>query len=743
MAKLLSELTHYGNNRYLSDVLFYSSERSVEQYKKIRMYPMCWMGLSFLKLGLSEVPPSFESDDEIARAVCKTVFTKIWKKLVTEASEKLDYGWKAFEILWEPGTVKYKDENDNLKTFEGLLIKSPKSLDGETVEILIDPQTGSFRGIQQDYTVECLAKDYKALLFTNCLESGNFYGISAQEPIYPYWYDANINRQFHMRWLERKGTGMFKGWYPTGDSIVGETKTDNQDIMLDLLDGIMEGTHVALPSGRDESGNLQWDIGLLESADKTDPFLQRAKYLDETILRGLVIPEKALTQGEIGARASIESFQNLFITRKQDVLNQIVDTIDRYLLQPFVKLNFGADVEVHVTAGKLDDNSVYVANNIVNKLVEIGKETIDQQWLIDKTGIPLEERPEPEEIINNEGVLNEGNNTEEDNRSTEEGSEESSKDQAVGKGQEKEKQFSAESGRWRALSKREKAFKLSDLDSYLDGLTETFIQDMTAEAMMQTDRILNYLQKNYTIDKFIPVVDEIVIKPAPFRNLINSFLSDAYDYAFTMFSESVEGDEDFAADSASSFLGFRASLTGDKFAGDLEDTIKYTAAAQMGSQSSLSVLLSYVKAAVLSFLPIKLPTLSNVETGFILGKANTDYFLLNKKLVANGTLDPSKKIMRFQYSAILDGAECSLCASLDKTVVDEGSPVMSDFSTPLHYNCRCVWLPITQEDIDNPNMEETDYFYNGETLTASPNSVEVASALGKSVNLKTFCECEI
>jgi len=723
-SSLLKEVTQYGD-RYmrLSEVLFYSSERSVEQYKKMRMYPMCWMGLNFIKLGLPDVPFSIECDEDVnIKLLTEKMFKKFWKRMIREALESLDFGFKACEIRYQASSFKYQNENEETDTFDGMVLRRPKGLDGETIEILIDEPEGSLRGFRQNHEIDVLVKDRKALLFTHNLESGNYYGISAQEPIYPFWYDANINRQFHMRWLERKGTGIFKGIYPVGNSPVDGTDTDNQDVMLDLLDGIMEGTAVSLPSGRDESGNLQWDISILDSEDKTDPFIERAKYLDETILRGLVIPEKALTQGEVGARASIEAFQDLFINRKQDILDQIVDTIDRYLLPHFVELNFGQDIEVHVRAGKLDDDSKFTASEIVKKLIEKGSEKVEQQWLIDKTGIPLEERKEeidPDEIV------------------------EFPEDEIPLPGEEipsniEEEVSGFSDSRWRALTKREQAFKMSQLGSFLDDESAKFQKDMTDELLKQADRIKGFVDRNFGNDKPANIANKIEIKKSPIKRILRNYLQSVYDYSYSNFKSSVEGVKfTVTTDNTKDFIGFRSDLTSNGISTDIESSVKYQTMNDLSKGIGKLEVLENIINTVKNYISARLPNVAETEIGFTLDKSNNDYYIENQKKVKQGLLPSNKAIVRFQYSAILDNKVCPLCAELDGTIVEGESPIKGQYATPIHYMCRCAWLPITEGEVEDPRYAETDLSLNkkGKPMTLNDMNAKV----GNKIELKTFC----
>jgi hypothetical protein len=344
-------------------------------------------------LGLTEVPRIVKCEDEEIQVICDTMLGRIWKQLLREGFESLYYGFKPFELRYEPGALKYRlPDDEKERKFDGILLKQPKALDPEHIRIMVD-DTGALTGFKQVFsTQEVKVKDKKCFIITHNYESGNYYGISALEPIYSMWYISSINMQFHTRWLERKGTGLFLGRYPVGKQDDG---TDNSSVMTEILDSIMEGTTIALPAGYDDGGRPMWDITILDPGDKTDAFIQFHEYLDKMILRGLVIPERALTQGEVGARASVEAYTDVFMNRKQDVLDNVVDHINRYLLPNFVKLNWGDDVEVTVSAGKIGDDSKANAYKLVEKLVEKDKINIDRDWLREKTGIPIEE---PEEI---------------------------------------------------------------------------------------------------------------------------------------------------------------------------------------------------------------------------------------------------------------------------------------------------------------------------------------------------------
>jgi SPP1 gp7 family putative phage head morphogenesis protein len=729
----------------------YLSDRTIANYKKMRYHPMCTLGLNFTTLGLTEVPRVVECEDEKIKAICDVMLGRIWKRLLRDAWESLIYGFKPFEIRYAPGDLQYRlPDDDKVYTFNGTLFKQPKALDAEYVRIKVD-DTGMLTGFKQDFSMgEVTIKDRKCFVVTHNFESGNYYGISALEPIYSTWYISSINMQFHTRWLERKGTGLFLGRYPVGKQDDG---TDNSTVMNEILDSIMEGTTIALPAGYDDGGRPMWDITLLDPGDKTDAFIQFHEYLDKMILRGLVIPERALTQGEVGARASVEAYTDIFITRKQDILDNVVDHISKYLLPHFVQLNFGDKIEVKVSAGRIDDASKENAYNLVTKLVEKDKIEIERKWLVEKTGIPIEEK-EAIDIIEEAqakmGIKPGAEEPEEEENPDEEKAAPDKEKKPVeakdkGKIKEKDDDMMGEHGhkhlslgedRWAAISAREQRFDLAATSTYLTQQSAKFQKALKDALLQQKAKIKAYLEKNIGTGQPWSIADEIEIKIGSIKKAYQDALNAAYQYSYGKLKKIVEQKEEFAARERP-FIGFRTSLSSKKLVNDLETAIKHAVSESITRGASNAQVLESFNAAYDTFLEGRLAVIAETEIGFAFGKSNMMYMLDNWREVDNGEIPPEKRIERMEYSAILDDKICDLCESLDGIVVEADSAVMQMYNPPLHYFCRCIWMPITQEEIDDPRVANTDLTinegtgrpYTSETLTAS---------LGDAINLRTF-----
>ena len=724
----------------MGGALFNESDRTIDQYKRMRIHPMVNLGLSFIKIGLPDVPFIVTCDDPDKKAVVEAVYKKIWKRMIKDALECLDFGFKTMENLYEVNTIKYKDENGNEKIFTGHVLKQPKSLDPDTVSIIVNDK-GNFTGFDQDATVHVTVKDKKALLFVNRLESGNFYGISDLEYIYTPWYDWNIVRQFSMRWLERKGTGLFKGRYPVGQSIVGGVEQENSQLMLNLMDNVMEGTAVSLPSGADENGNVQWDIEILDSEDKTDAFIAKQQYLDDAMLRGLVIPEKSLTQGEVGARSSIESFQAMFIQRKQDSLDSIVYGVNEYSLKPFLEINYGIADGCTIQAGKIDDNSVIVANTIIQKMIEKGSIKPDLKWLEEKTKIPIEEEeiieePVEEEPVEEEPVEEEP--VEEDNIE---------KDSAKDSAPKDEKKQKLSLGRAdinfeeKKFTRREEKFSLRSMGSFLNVRNARFEKELIDNIMnVQLERVKRFITKNFDPVNFMRMVKGIKIAQGPVNTILKDHIRDVNSFAkgklesglgtkkeLSEVTEITDWIEEFAE--PTSYIGFRTAITNGKFLTDLLTHIQFSVNNSLAGGASLNETLFTLTEGTKEFVESRAGNIASTESGFSIAQANKALIKENKEALKKKLIGPEDEIVRWESSAILDDRTTQLCTELNGLVVLVGSPIKDRYETPRHFHCRSVWLPITRGEVEDPDFDDTDLTVgkNGKPITSDQVTAQLES----------------
>lgn len=66
--------------------------------------------------------------------------------------------------------------------------------------------------------------------------------------------------------------------------------------------------------------------------------------------------------------------------------------------------------------------------------------------------------------------------------------------------------------------------------------------------------------------------------------------------------------------------------------------------------------------------------------------------------------DNASDISLYQYSAILDTKTCPTCDELDGSIVDEKGYKDTTFDPPVHHYCRCIWVAILKDELDQPTV---------------------------------------
>lgn len=64
----------------------------------------------------------------------------------------------------------------------------------------------------------------------------------------------------------------------------------------------------------------------------------------------------------------------------------------------------------------------------------------------------------------------------------------------------------------------------------------------------------------------------------------------------------------------------------------------------------------------------------------------------------------SDNIDGYQYSAILDDVVCAICEELDSSVATPDEYYNTIWMPPIHFNCRCIWVAIMDDEEDKPDF---------------------------------------
>lgn len=317
---------------------------------------------------------------------------------------RVDFGWVGFEKLFTTDGKRIK--------LDGL-----KPLLHDMTTILVTGN-GKFNGFRQnplsgtptDVPLE------KSFHIAFDVEAGNLYGYPLLENVraaMDMWTEGNDGA----RRYDKKIAGTH--WvikYPPGTGTVDGVSKDNGEIAALLLAALESSGSIAIPTTtatvlqemiNAEVGDLYaWHVDLLEDAGgKQIDFISRLKYLDTLKVRGLLLPERAILEGQFGTKAEAGEHGDMMIINMEQIDKAIVSMVNEQVINQLVELNFGPDMvgKIWLVALPLIDSQISFLRKLYEKLND---KDLDVETLRNKLDLPTKEGgneiPEPE--VNIDGV---------------------------------------------------------------------------------------------------------------------------------------------------------------------------------------------------------------------------------------------------------------------------------------------------------------------------------------------------
>lgn len=299
----------------------------------------------------------------------------------------IDFGWAPFEKIFEivDGQVRLSDLKPLLQ---------------DITVILIDSKTGRFAGLRQGMTN--LTVD-KSIVVAFRIEGGYLYGEPLLEnvrEVWNQWRDANEGAARY----DRKIAGShWVIYYPPGKSPLNGTETDNSTIAQEILKALESSGSVTVPQKIVEyvedldSKQLGWVIDLVSDSGGRQPtFIDRLRYLDSCKARGLIMPERAVMEGQFGTKAEAGEHADLAITNMELTDRMIVDRINAEGVDPILAVNFGEEAKgtIWLEAAPLADEALGFLRTLYEKILSDPNgfleefATIDTDTLKDKLQVP-------------------------------------------------------------------------------------------------------------------------------------------------------------------------------------------------------------------------------------------------------------------------------------------------------------------------------------------------------------------
>ena len=361
-------------------------------YRTIRRDPTVALARSVVISAVASGYWSVESDEDVDDAivgVIRDMFLPLRDRFVETAIGygHVDFGFAPYEKVF---TLR----SDGVGVGAGRVwLATLKPLYHDITEILVDNH-GRFAGFQQTPSTTIGAgivqvpREY-AVNIPFQTEGTDPYGTPLLENVrqtYDRWtYAANGSEQF-----QRKIAGArFVVHYPQGSSDLDGTVTDNFTIAQSFLRSLeSEVIGIAIPNilrTQIEALNQQqlgWSIEILESKIQMQKsaFIDAMAYWDIQKVRGLLLPERSVLEGQFGTKAEASTHTSLGLKRLDQLHRYVTRELNLQAVDQILAMNWGAQY-----AGKVR----LVASPIIDEQREF-MQTLYDKILSDPTGFLAE-----------------------------------------------------------------------------------------------------------------------------------------------------------------------------------------------------------------------------------------------------------------------------------------------------------------------------------------------------------------
>lgn len=330
-----------------------------------------------------------------AVALIRTVMDRQRSRVIKHMLSAYDYGFASFEKVFG---------NDGGR----IVIERLKPLLADITKPLEHKQTGALLGVRNG---DVNLFEDKSVIWSYDAEPGNHWGRSRHENIrttaYNAWRDL-LRRQG--QYITKVAGAIPMIEYEPGESQVenGEDK-DNFEIAQRVLENLSQGLGVAMPrqfskfaeelirSGANFRDLQAWSISFLESAGSHgSDFVQQMKHHESLMLRGWLVPERAVTEGQFGTKAEAGEHADLAIAIAELDLIEIGEILNEQVVDQLLALNFGNEYcgkVVMKPAGLSDDQKAFTRNMISTVLtnpmnMDMLVQMVDLDAMLDETGLP-------------------------------------------------------------------------------------------------------------------------------------------------------------------------------------------------------------------------------------------------------------------------------------------------------------------------------------------------------------------
>lgn len=235
--------------------------------------------------------------------------------------------------------------------------------------------------------------------------------------------------------------------------------------------------------------------------------------------------------------------------------------------------------------------------------------------------------------------------------------------------------------------------KFITLETEFEDAAKPIWDKIKADTLTRVEALLEAQDYNAIQDFEIGFADE-------YRAAIYDSMLAAYNYAKVGAADELDVKAPATPKETKDLLTAQAQQTVDKQFAELkfEITNAVTTAqrkSQLSTTTDLSIadVITTIGTVVGSYYDSKIGITAGLLTTIGVNIGRDDVFKNNEKTIT-----------RYQYSALLDDVTCPICEDLDGMVLDQQQYNDTVWTPPIHWNCRCIWVAIQEDETDQPDI---------------------------------------
>ena len=612
-----------------------------------------------------DIEPASEDpqDVEIAEIVKKNLFegmSTTWQDSLRQALLMLAFGHYVFEVIYK--------EADGLFLWKKWAPRLPKTIKKWNTE------KGSLVSIEQQFYREAELKTVtipieKLLIFIHKKEGDNWKGTSTLRQAYKHWFFRDKYYKIDAIATERHGVGIPIIYLPEGYK--PEDKLEAEELGKNLR--VNEQAYITFPS-RD------WSIEMLDM--KTATIKDPKEMLDHhtrEILKSVLAEFVELGAGKTGSWALSRNKTGFFLDALDSVAKNIEDTINNYAIKRLVDLNWTVEEYPKLTHGDIGMVDIEQLANAIQSLTLVGGITPDPEletYL--RVVMNLPEKPEM-------GVTETTPAPKTEELETETKVEEETPDKAS-----KAKM----SERWhRQLTKAEQAVRFDEIKRVMDSEEKRLFNELVKILVKEKVALLPAFERavqNHDLAKLQNIAGRF---KGEYERVFRNGIKKLYEFGKNKASYEIKLPAPSTTGEQVGMLSDHAHYYAERHYKDLVDNLKSVASLGVLDKSISDLeTIKNIKAAYQKFINRNVSITANLSVA--------ESFNAGRKF----TFDTYKDdVYGFQWSAILDGATCNYCRSMDGRVISSTDKKFNEYQPgKVHFNCRCIWVAIMKDEAKPP-----------------------------------------